>query len=265
MEMPELVWDEYHFKDPEGGKIIFWPHIPCLRMPSKLRSHSSFHGIAFMTSSIDLKSWIVEAEQEKESPGVHRDSAIASGTVLGRLMSDLNELDVDGPMIPDPEQIRLLLHAQNSRGGIPVYAIEPSLDDEKWVEWQIDSADQQVTYSNLILTLTTGRRWKKIRTNAIGSISVSKFVNADLGAASASAATWWIEEQRGISEELIALRDNRFVSRIRGALRDLHNSRVDDTEAQETTLLVPIHQAWLSSIKKAIGSCLDIELINPEE
>ena len=47
------------------------------------------------------------------------------------------------------------------QGGLPIYAIEPNLEDEKWVEWQIESADQQVTYSNLILTLTTGRRWKK--------------------------------------------------------------------------------------------------------
>ena len=265
MEVPELVWGEYHFKDSDGGKIIFWPHIPCLRMPTKLRSHSNFHGIAFMTSSIDLKSWIIEAEQERDSPGIHRDSAIASGTVLGRLMSDLNELNVDGPVIPDPEQIRLLLHAQNSRGGMPIYAIEPSLEDEDWIDWQISSADQQVTYSNLFLTLTTGRRWKKIRKNAIGSVSSAKGVDADLGAAAASAMTWWIEEQRGISDNLIHLRDSRFASRIRGSLRELHNSRVDDSKAQETTLLVPIHQAWLPSIKKAISSCMDVELVTPEE
>jgi hypothetical protein len=265
MDMPELVWDEYHFQDPDGGKIIFWPHIPCLRMPTKLRSHSNFDGVAFLTSSVDLKSWIIEAEQEHDSPGVHRDSAIASGTILGRLMSDLNELELDGPLIPDPEQIRLLLHAQNSRGGMPIYAIEPNLEDEDWIEWQIDSADQQVTYSNLFLTLTTGRRWKKIRNKAISSVSAAKGVNADLGAAAASALTWWLEEQRGISEELIKLRDYRFASRIRGALRDLHNSRVDDVKAQETTLLVPIHQAWLPSIKKAISSCMDVEIINSEE
>ena len=265
MEMPELVWGEYHFKDPDGGKIIFWPHIPCLRMPTKLRSHSNFHGIAFLTSSMDLKSWIIEAEQERDSPGIHRDSAIASGTVLGRLMSDLNELNVDGPVIPDPEQIRLLLHAQNARGGMPIYAIEPSLDDEDWIDWQISSADQQVTYSNLFLTLTTGRRWKKIRKNAIGSVSSAKGVDADLGAAAASAMTWWIEEQRGISNELINSRDGRFASRIRGSLRDLRDSRVDDSKAQETTLLVPIHQAWLPSIKKAISSCLDVETITQEE
>ena len=98
-----------------------------------------------MNSSLDLKSWIADAEQEKNSPGIHRDSAIASGTLFGRLMSDLNELDVDGPMIPDPEQMRLLLHAQNSRGGMPVYAIEPELEDEEWIDWQISSAEQQVT------------------------------------------------------------------------------------------------------------------------
>jgi hypothetical protein len=265
MEMPELIWEEFNFEDPDGGRIIFWPHIPCLRMPSKLRSHSNFDGVAFLNSSLDLKSWIADAEQEKNSPGIHRDSAIASGTLFGRLMSDLNELDVDGPVIPDPEQMRLLLHAQNSRGGMPVYAIEPELEDEEWVDWQISSADQQVTYLNLMLTLTTGRRWKKQRKHAITLVPSSKHVNADLGAAAASAMTWWFEEQRGLSDELIALRDARFVSRIRGALRDLHNSRVDDTKAQETTLLVPIHQARLPSIKKAISSCMDVESITQED
>ena len=216
-----------------------------------------------MTSSIDIQSWIIEEKQEKESPGVHRDSAIASGTVLGRLMTDLNELDVDGPVIPDPEQLRLLLHAKNSRGGLPIYAIEPNLEDEKWVEWQIESADQQVTYSNLILTLTTGRRWKKIRKNAIKSVTSSKFVNADLGAASASCLTWWIEEQRGISDELKKLRDERFVSRLRGALANLRNK--ENSNSEETTLMVPIHQAWLPSIRKAISSCTNVEEITPEE
>ena len=263
MELPTLVWDEFHFQDPDGGKIIFWPHIPCIRMPVKLRSHSNFDGAAFLTSSIDIQSWIIEEKQEKESPGVHRDSAIASGTVLGRLMTDLNELDVDGPVIPDPEQLRLLLHAKNSRGGLPIYAIEPNLEDEKWVEWQIESADQQVTYSNLILTLTTGRRWKKIRKNAIKSVTNSKFVNADLGAASASCLTWWIEEQRGISDELKKLRDERFVSRLRGALENLRNK--ENSNSEETTLMVPIHQAWLPSIRKAISSCTNVEEITPEE
>ncbi len=261
--MPALVWDEFHFEDPDGGRIIFWPHIPCIRMPVKLRSYSNFDGVAFLTSSIDIQSWIIEEKQEKESPGVHRDSAIASGTVLGRLMTDLNELDVDGPVIPDPEQLRLLLHAKNSRGGLPIYAIEPDLEDEKWIEWQIESADNQVTYSNLILTLTTGRRWKKIRKNAIKSVTSSKFVNADLGAASASCLTWWIEEQRGISDELKKVRDERFVSRLRGALANLRNK--ENSRSEEITLMVPIHQAWLPSIRKAISSCTNVEEITPEE
>ena len=132
MNMPALVWDEFLFNDPDGGKIIFWPHIPCIRMPVKLRSHSNFHGVAFLTSSIDLQSWIMEDKQEKESPGVHRDSAIASGTVLGRLMTDLNELELDGPVIPDPEQLRLLLHAKNTRGGLPcLLYTSPSPRDQR--------------------------------------------------------------------------------------------------------------------------------------
>ena len=106
---------------------------------------------------------------------------------------------------------------------------------------------------------------EKIRKNAIKSVASSKLVNADLGAASASCLTWWIEEQRGISEELQNLRDERFVSRIRGALADLRNRDNSNSISDELTLMIPIHQAWLPSIRKAISSCTNVEEITPEE
>ena len=52
------------------------------------------------------------------------------------LVRDLSELRLDGPAIPDPERIRLLRHAENSRGGKPIFAIEPGIDDKKWADWQ---------------------------------------------------------------------------------------------------------------------------------
>ena len=104
----ELRWETVVLEDPLGGRIVLWPHLPCVRMPSSLRYRGRWNGLALLFSLSDLSEWRQDATQDKESPGVHIDAAIASGTVLGRLMKDLKEYDVDGPKIPDPEQLRLL-------------------------------------------------------------------------------------------------------------------------------------------------------------
>ena len=52
---------------------------------------------------------------------------------------------------------------------------------------------------------------------------------------------------------MYAERDMRFASRIRGALADLRDSRVDDEKAQEPILMVPVHQARLPSLEAAIS------------
>ena len=43
---------------------------------------------------------------------------------MSLLLRDIQNLEVNGPSIPDPEPIRLLKHAENT-GGKPVYAIIP--------------------------------------------------------------------------------------------------------------------------------------------
>ena len=78
-------------------------------------------------------------------------------------LDDLTVYDVDGPTIPDPEPMRLLHHANNARGGLPVYALEPSMEDEEWVDWMTRAADEQVSMTSLISSVTIGRRWKKLR------------------------------------------------------------------------------------------------------
>lgn len=115
MEVPLLRWDPAILEDPDGGRIVLWPHLPCVRMPNSLRYRDSWDGLALLFSLSDLSAWRHDEEQDKQSPGVHIEAAIASGTVLGRLMKDLQEYEVDGPKIPDPEQTRLLLHADNAR------------------------------------------------------------------------------------------------------------------------------------------------------
>ena len=259
-----LRWEPSVLEDPEGGRIVLWPHLPCVRMPPSLRYRGRWDGLALLFSPSDLSGWRLDEKQDKESPGVHIEAAIASGTVLGRLMKDLQEYEVDGPKIPDPEQVRLLLHADNARGGMPIYAIEPELDDSDWTEWLESSADKQASISNLLSTLTTSRRWKKTRSNAISKVARNDSVDADMGAAAASCAAWWIEEQGGLTAELLSLRNTRFAARLRGSLADLLNSRVDDAEASECTLLVPVHQAWLPSLEAAVTTWPDPESVSME-
>ncbi|MEC7706999.1 MAG: hypothetical protein VX723_03485, partial [Candidatus Thermoplasmatota archaeon] len=74
----------------------------------------------------------------------------------------------------------------------------------------------------------------------------------------------WIEEQGALTEELLSQRNTRFAARLRGALADLINSRVDDAEASDCTLLVPVHQAWLPSLEAAVKAWPDPEPVNME-
>ena len=60
-------------------------------------------------------------------------------------------------------------------------------------------------------------------------VEVSEKINSEIGAASASGASWWIEEQRVLTEDLVKERDERYAARIKGALNDLRNRRLDES------------------------------------
>ena len=178
--MPELRWEMTVFDDPLGGKIVLWPYLPCVRMPAKMRPRE-WDGLALLCSEDEVQSLREEEDQDKTSPGIHVESASASGTTLGMLVKDLQELDIDGPSIPDPERIRLLRHAENSRGGMPIYPIEPDIEDEDWADLQSKWADEQVKLRNLIATIGRSRRWAKTRKGAISMVNRSKWATPDLG------------------------------------------------------------------------------------
>ena len=137
----ELGWLPVIIEDPDGGRIVLYPHLPCVRMPSELRTREHWDGLALIASAEEVRGWPAEEKEDQASPGVHVAAAMASGTILGRLLDDLTIYEVDGPSIPDPEPMRLLHHAGNARGGMPIYALEPSMDDEGWVEWRTHPAD----------------------------------------------------------------------------------------------------------------------------
>ena len=264
MSVPELGWESLIFKDPDGGKIVLWPYLPCIRMPAHLRPRE-WDGLALLSSPDELVVIKEEEEEDKRSHGVHVESAAASGTSLGMLVKDLRDLEVDGPAIPDPEPIRLLRHAENSRGGMPIYPIVPGLDDDNWADWLSRSADEQVRLRNLLATLGRSKRWAKARRLAIPMVTSSKGVDADLGAAATVCAAWWLEEKVGLTEELIAERNDRLAARLRGALFDLRNSRIDESGTRGVVLLAPVQQAYLPSIEASLNACNEAETVGREK
>ncbi len=259
MLVPKLRWEPSVFDDSSGGSIVLWPYLPCVRMPSEMRPRE-WDGLALISSADELVSLREEEEQDKGSPGVHVESASASGTTLGMLVRDLHELDVDGPSIPDPERIRLLRHAENARGGMPIYPIEPGIDDEDWADWQSRWADEQVRFRNLVATIGRSRRWAKARKIAIPLVSRSKWASPDLGAAAAVCAAWWLEERIALTEELTDERDMRIASRLRGALSDLRESTIN----ADAILLTPVHQAYLPSLENSLIACESVEKVGRE-
>ena len=261
-QVPELRWEPFIFEDPLGGKIVLWPYLPCIRVPSKMRPRE-WDGLALISSQDEISSLREEERQEIESPGVHVDSAAVSGTSLGMLVRNLSELDIEGPFIPDPEKIRLLRHAENSRGGMPIYAIEPEIDDPEWADWQSRWADEQVRFRNLLATLGRPRRWSRVRKGAIGKVAHSKLASPDLGAASTVCAAWWTEESMCLTTGLIFERDSRFSSRIRGALSNLRDSGGDWDEGGPT-LLVPVQQAHVPSLENSLIACESVESLEME-
>ena len=258
MSIPELRWEPSPFEDPLGGTILLWPYLPCVRMPSELRPRN-WDGLALIASPDELLAIRDEEAQDKNSPGVHVESAAASGTTLGMLVRDLRALEIAGPSIPDPERIRLIRHAENSRGGLPIYAIEPGIDDQDWLDWQSRWADEQVKFRNLLATLGRTKRWSRLRKSAIKRVSPHNSVNADLGAAATVCAAWWVEESIGLTSTLIRERDSRLSSRLRGALSDMRESNSD-----APVLLVPVQQAYLHSLESSLSTCDSLEKVGRE-
>ncbi|MAJ19262.1 MAG: hypothetical protein CMA06_05440 [Euryarchaeota archaeon] len=262
MSGSELGWLPVIIEDPDGGRIVLYPHLPCVRMPSELRTREHWDGLALIASAEEVRGWPAEEKEDQDSPGVHVAAAMASGTILGRLLDDLTIYEVDGPSIPDPEPMRLLHHAENARGGMPIYALEPSMDDEGWIEWMTRAADEQVSMSSLLSSITVGRRWKKLRAAAVRRVSIAKGVDSELGAAAASSAAWWTEENKGLSEELRKERSSRLVARMRGSLANLREGRVDDSESRGPSLMVPVHQPRLHSLVEAFEGWPAAEPVN---
>ena len=181
------------------------------------------------------------------------------------LVKDLQELEIDGPSIPDPERIRLLRHAENSRGGMPIYSIEPDMEDKDWADLQSKWADEQVKLRNLIATIGRSRRWVKSRKSAISMVNRSKWASPDLGAAATVCYAWWSEEGMALTEDLSRIRTSRISSRLRGALADMREFKWQENNSTDSDdgpiLLTPVQQAYLPSLQNSLFACEDVEKV----
>ena len=240
-----LIWTPIDIEDPDGGKYTLWPHLPCVVSPDEMRPHFTFGSIALLASTEDLWRWKEELKEDEANPGAHVAAASASGTTLGRYLSDLHGLGLENVHIPDPEPIRLLNN--DDKRNPRLFALEPSSDDLDWADLMIRHATQASSASNFLALIGTSRRWKKIRASSISRLEHHEGIDPMMGAAAASAAAWWSEEQRSWTQDLTMERDRRLASRLRGALRSLRETGSDEG------ILVPIHQARLNGFAEALS------------
>ncbi len=148
---------------------------------------------------------------------------------------------------------------------MPIYSVIPDLNDEEWANWLSRCADEQVRIRNLLATIGRSKRWAKSRKMAIANISPSKGADADLGAAATVCAAWWLEERQGMNDELISERDVRIAARLRGALSNLRNSRIDESGTQGAILLAPVQQAHVPAIEASLVACQAVEAMEAEK
>lgn len=68
-----------------------------------------------------------------------------------------------------------------------------------------------------------------------------------------------------MNDELISERDVRIAARLRGALSNLRNSRIDESGTQGAILLAPVQQAHVPAIEASLVACQAVEAMEAEK
>ena len=250
-----LDWEDIHWKDPDGGTIVLHGVLPTVVLPNAMRPRFTWHGLGIMGSSEEIEVWMEEEKAEAEDSGINLDSAILNGGLDG-LYLEMLSFGVEGLQVgrfPDPEPRRL--HKAAVTHDRSVFFIEPDMDDEDWAEFLGKEAKAMTRPLKLARIIFTSRRWRKgIKRMRKHVVEQPPREPDGLQAASALAATWLSLNRENSVEELNREKDLRFASRLRGALSNLRENFGD-----EAVLLVPIQQAWRSSMLSALETMPDAE------
>ena len=249
-----LGWKDLEWKDPDGGIVYFHGVLPTVVYPNSLRPRIKWTGLGLMVSEEEIELWEHEEELEKKSPGINFTGAISQGGDFSRMLGGLSYLEeIQTCKFPDPEPRRL--HKYAIREGKPLFFIEPSLSDDDWSNWLEMHAIEVTRPLKILSNLWSGRKFKK---NLSKMLKIAKIVpreSSEFAVASAISTAWWIGIENSISSELKEKRDNRFASRIRGALAEMRNSGIN-----EPSLLLVSSLAQRSSLINALEKMPLIEM-----
>jgi hypothetical protein len=247
-------WKAKDWADPDGGVLRLFPYIPAAVLPRKLRPRDDWDGVAFLLHEEELESWADEERMEKSSKGSATALAIEGGGDLERMLVRMKYVEgVQAARFPDPEPHRLANVA--SKGGIPTYFVEPGVDDDEWLTYLEDCADEASRLPRMAGMLFARRRfakvWKKVQSQVTEPVGVRH--PEDLALCAGVAAAWWRRSESHSTEELRERRNQRLCARLRGALAHLRES------ASEPVLLVPVIQDWLDDILATLKTNPDVE------
>ena len=249
-----IGWEDLVWNDPDGGKIVLHGTIPTVVYPRKLRPKIEWHGLALLESDEVVELWEQEEKDEAESNGVNLAHGLVSGGTMGIFLEEVTQIDdVTSGRFPDPEPRRV--HRLAQRHNRPVFFIEPELDDEDWEAHMIAEAKEVSRWKKLLGLVTVGKKWrKKVKQNIFEAEKPPKGVSPNLSSAAVLCATWWDLNEWLIGETIANARNQRFSSRLRGALRELR-----EVIGDEAVLLVPLFLPWRSTIYNELLTLPNVE------
>jgi len=243
-----LEWEDLIWEDPDGGIVQIHGVLPTVVYPNTLRPRNTWTGLALMVSEEEIELWEHEEELEKESPGINFVGATSQGGDFSRLLGGLSLLEnIQTCKFPDPEPRRLQKYA--FRGEKPIFFIEPPLSDEDWCNWLEMHASELTRPLKMISTLWSRRKFKKNLSKMMKLAKVKSGESSEFAVASAISAAWWVGIEDNISLELKTRRDERYASRIRGALAEMRNSGLENPSLLLVTSL-PQRKSLLNALEK---------------
>ena len=99
-----LPWSPIDWSDEDGGTIRLWPHLPTVVSTDALRrTVGDWQGLAFLLPPDEPEDWAEQVVEERDNPGVNRDTLAYQGGAYGRMMEGLISIDsVSSETFEDP-------------------------------------------------------------------------------------------------------------------------------------------------------------------
>lgn len=252
-----LAWEDPIWNDPDGGSVLLHGTLPTVVYPRSLRPRDTWHALGIIGNDEEEEAWRFEDESEKKSPGINLSEAMLGGGLTYLYLERLCLLEeIKGGRFPDPEPWRLLRLAEKHER--PIFHLEPSFEDEEWVEHLGEEADAVTRWKVLFKVLRQGGTFRKQLKSVKSATSPPPSGAAELQLASALAAVWWWMQEERLTEEVCAVRDTRIAARIRSAIAQMRQQL-----GVESLLMVPILQARRADILKILEQGVEPEIAKP--